>query len=151
MKKLLLTYLLFLTTIVIYGQTVYSTSDINLRNGPSTSFNIIRTIPKGAILLLDDNCKQCKWKKVYYNGRTGYVSSKYISKNNYTDTYISQKKSYNRSNNYYINTRGNRVQSPTYYQSQPSGASAICRDGTYSFSQSRRGTCSRHGGVSSWL
>lgn len=33
----------------------------------------------------------------------------------------------------------------------PSGASAICRDGTYSFSQSRRGTCSHHGGVAKWL
>jgi len=35
--------------------------------------------------------------------------------------------------------------------SHPEGASAICRDGTYSYSQSRRGTCSWHGGVSQWL
>jgi hypothetical protein len=33
----------------------------------------------------------------------------------------------------------------------PSGASAQCRDGTYSFSSSRRGTCSRHGGVAIWF
>jgi len=33
----------------------------------------------------------------------------------------------------------------------PSGASARCRDGTYSFSQHRSGTCSYHGGVSEWL
>jgi hypothetical protein len=33
----------------------------------------------------------------------------------------------------------------------PAGASAKCRDGTYSFSQHRRGTCSHHGGVGSWL
>lgn len=33
----------------------------------------------------------------------------------------------------------------------PSGASAICKDGTYSYSQHRRGTCSGHGGVSVWL
>ena len=33
----------------------------------------------------------------------------------------------------------------------PAGASAKCRDGAYSFSQHRRGTCSHHGGVSSWL
>lgn len=31
------------------------------------------------------------------------------------------------------------------------GATAICRDGTYSFSQHRRGTCSHHGGVAQWL
>lgn len=33
----------------------------------------------------------------------------------------------------------------------PAGASAQCRDGTYSFSRSRRGTCSHHGGVARWL
>ena len=52
--------------------------------------------------------------------------------------------------NYYTNTAGNEVQSPTYYDSRPAGASARCRDGTYSFSQSRRGTCSYHGGVAQW-
>lgn len=50
----------------------------------------------------------------------------------------------------YTNTYGNTVQSPTYYNSRPSGASAQCGDGTYSFSQSRRGTCSHHGGVAEW-
>lgn len=33
----------------------------------------------------------------------------------------------------------------------PAGASARCRDGSYSFSQHRRGTCSHHGGVAIWL
>ena len=33
----------------------------------------------------------------------------------------------------------------------PDGASARCRDGTYSFSRHRRGTCSGHGGVAAWL
>lgn len=54
-------------------------------------------------------------------------------------------------NNYYTNTYGNKVHSPAYSNSIPSGASAQCRDGTYSFSQSRRGTCSGHGGVANWL
>ena len=31
------------------------------------------------------------------------------------------------------------------------GATAICRDGSYSYSQNHRGTCSYHGGVSKWL
>ncbi len=34
--------------------------------------------------------------------------------------------------------------------SKPAGASAHCRDGTWSFSHTHRGTCSRHGGVASW-
>ncbi|KKP38450.1 MAG: sh3 type 3 domain protein [Candidatus Peregrinibacteria bacterium GW2011_GWF2_33_10] len=52
---------------------------------------------------------------------------------------------------YYTNSKGNTIQSPTYYNSAPSGATAKCNDGTYSFSQSRRGTCSHHGGVAQWL
>ena len=52
--------------------------------------------------------------------------------------------------NTYINSAGNKVQSPTKYDSRPAGASARCRDGTYSFSQNRRGTCSHHGGVAEW-
>jgi len=55
--------------------------------------------------------------------------------------------------NYYKNSAGNTVHSPAYTRdnSIPAGASAQCRDGTYSFSQSRRGTCSHHGGVARWL
>jgi len=51
----------------------------------------------------------------------------------------------------YINSRGNCVHRPVASPRVPAGASAQCRDGTYSFSQSRRGTCSHHGGVSRWL
>lgn len=49
---------------------------------------------------------------------------------------------------YYRNVDGNCVHRPS---SSPSGASAKCRDGSYSYSQNRRGTCSGHGGVASWL
>lgn len=52
---------------------------------------------------------------------------------------------------YYTNVHGHRVQSPTYYRKAPKGATALCNDGTYSFSQNRRGTCSHHGGVRRWL
>ena len=66
-----------------------------------------------------------------------------------TSTYPTQENLSN--NNYYTNSVGSEVHSPAYSNSIPSGASAQCRDGTYSFSQSRRGTCSHHGGVASWL
>src|SRR5512135_1701567 len=54
---------------------------------------------------------------------------------------------------YYTNVDGDQVHSPAYSNdsSVPAGASALCGDGTYSFSQHRSGTCSRHGGVSQWL
>jgi hypothetical protein len=53
----------------------------------------------------------------------------------------------------YINKSGREVHSPAHSKSgsAPAGASAQCRDGTYSFSQHRSGTCSRHGGVANWL
>ena len=53
----------------------------------------------------------------------------------------------------YINSRGDWVPSPTRTLDgkPPAGASARCRDDTYSFSRSRRGTCSHHGGVALWL
>ncbi len=57
-------------------------------------------------------------------------------------------------NNYYTNVDGNTVHAPAYAleeNSVPIGASARCRDGTYSFSQNRRGTCSHHDGVAEWL
>lgn len=31
------------------------------------------------------------------------------------------------------------------------GVTLICNDGTYSYSQSQRGTCSRRGGVKEWI
>jgi len=33
----------------------------------------------------------------------------------------------------------------------PAGATALCNDGTYSYSKTHQGTCSRHGGVARWL
>jgi len=54
---------------------------------------------------------------------------------------------------YYTNVDGNKVPSPTHTpdNSIPTGASAQCRDGSYSFSQHHSGTCSHHGGVARWL
>lgn len=53
----------------------------------------------------------------------------------------------------YVNRSGNKVHRPAHTVSgkAPDGATAQCRDGSYSFSQSHRGTCSHHGGVSRWL
>lgn len=55
--------------------------------------------------------------------------------------------------NTYTNRDGNTVHAPARSLSgkAPEGASARCRDGTYSFSRHHGGTCSRHGGVADWL
>lgn len=54
-------------------------------------------------------------------------------------------------NGTYVNSAGDTVCSPYSSPSAPAGATARCADGTYSFSQSRSGTCSHHGGVAQWL
>ena len=51
----------------------------------------------------------------------------------------------------YLNSSGNCVHRPEQAKRPPEGATAQCRDGTYSFSQHRQGTCSHHGGVAAWL
>jgi LysM repeat protein len=55
------------------------------------------------------------------------------------------------SSDYYTNVDGERVRRPVFSRNAPSGATARCRDGSYSFSRHRRGTCSHHGGVAQWL
>jgi len=54
---------------------------------------------------------------------------------------------------HYTDKKGQSTHSPakTVDDSIPNGASAKCRDGTYSFSRNHRGTCSHHGGVGQWL
>jgi hypothetical protein len=40
---------------------------------------------------------------------------------------------------------------PAVAAAPPTGATAKCKDGTYSKSQHHSGTCSSHGGVAEWL
>ena len=85
------------------------------------------------------------WCSVARGRLSGYVLQEYLSSQ---PTAAAQ-----RSGRGYINSRGEWVPSPTRTPNDtpPAGASARCRDGTYSFSRSRSGTCSHHGGVAQWL
>jgi hypothetical protein len=49
---------------------------------------------------------------------------------------------------YYRNVSGHCVHRPS---SDPTGATAVCNDGTYSYSEHASGTCSHHGGVARWI
>lgn len=48
----------------------------------------------------------------------------------------------------YENVDGDCIPRPS---GESSGATAMCEDGSYSYSTHRSGTCSGHGGVSEWL
>ncbi len=113
----------YILTLIILGFIVLSSSG----NSKNTSVNSV--------------------KNSSYVSQPSYQSPTPIETNtrSYTETNTLS------NDNYYTNTHGNQVHSPAYSNSVPVGASARCGDGTYSFSQSRRGTCSHHGGVANWL
>jgi hypothetical protein len=51
----------------------------------------------------------------------------------------------------YVNSSGHCVRRPIRSDQPPPGATARCRDRTWSFSEHHQGTCSHHGGVATWL
>lgn len=146
MKKVTLLLVQLLIVFSSFSQDVikYTTTNLRMRSDTTTTSEIITVIPNGTSVTLSEDCT-CDWILVSYQGKTGYVSSKYLTKTKPAG-HIDHGPV-----KYYTNSAGERVQSPTHYNSAPEGATALCRDGTYSFSRSRRGTCSHHGGVARWL
>jgi uncharacterized protein YgiM (DUF1202 family) len=147
MRRLLVIFLVILVSIVCgFSQSTikYTTANLNLRTNTNTNCKIITVIPKGTKVTIEKDC-DCEWILVSYKNHLGYLSSKYLTKEKVEQAYPTS------AVRYYTNTYGERVQSPTHYNTIPAGATAICRDGTYSFSRNRRGTCSHHGGVAKWL
>jgi uncharacterized protein YgiM (DUF1202 family) len=132
---------LLLVSLQLNAQQIkYVTSELNLRHGPGVNFGVIDIIPEGSsVELLDVSNKT--WYFVDYNGERGYLNSRYLT------SYILPQEPIK----HYKNKQGNIVQSPTKYNTAPIGATAKCRDGSYSFSQTKRGTCSHHGGVEYWI
>ena len=149
MKKIVIILLLVCTAFVSFAKGVVrtTTTDLNLRVDASSTSRVILTIPQGTQVYLQEDCN-CVWVFVTYNGYCGYVNAQYLTKSvpANTTTAVAQEPI-----RHYTNSYGNTVQSPTRYNKAPAGATALCRDGSYSFSQSRRGTCSHHGGVAKWL
>ena len=149
MKKFVIILLLVCTAFVSFAKGVVrtTTTDLNLRVDASSTSRVILTIPQGTQVYLQEDC-DCVWVYVTYNGYCGYVNAQFLTKSvpSNTTTAVAQEPI-----RHYTNSYGNTVQSPTRYNKTPAGATALCRDGSYSFSQSRRGTCSHHGGVARWL
>lgn len=154
MRNLLFILFLAISSICSSAQSRFvTTANLNMRKLPCTCSEVMATIPNGSQIIVL-NYEDKDWARVRWNNRIYYVSRKYIKPYKRTSsTYNHTTTSYNNhgSVRYYTNSRGERVQSPTYYKTAPAGATALCRDGTYSFSRSRRGTCSHHGGVAHWI
>ena len=116
---------------------------VRLHSGPSVTSRVVGVIPAGSRVAVGD----CNggWCDVLFRGQHGYSSARLLRAS------APQRVEYSGSG--YTNSRGYTVPSParTSDNQSPPGACAQCGDGTYSFSMSRRGTCSHHGGVSRWL
>ncbi|MFH5837209.1 SH3 domain-containing protein [Proteiniclasticum sp. C24MP] len=57
------------------GAIYETTGNLYMRTGPATSYSAIMVMPRGAsVTLVQDG----EWKKVTYNGKTGWASGKYL-------------------------------------------------------------------------
>ena len=65
------------TPVAVDSTKSVTTANVNMRTGAGTSYSIILTIPKGAQVAVVSNASG--WSRVTYNGKTGYVSSAYLS------------------------------------------------------------------------
>ena len=149
LKKLLLLVFFALSSVLTQtalGYSATTTSAVNLRLAASSKAKIIKVIARSTKISVAA-CSASGWCRVRADGRLGYLRSSYVRRIEARATPAPR----TATGRGYTNSQGNRIQSPTYASSAPSGASAQCNDGTYSFSASRRGTCSRHGGVAVWL
>jgi uncharacterized protein YgiM (DUF1202 family) len=146
-KKLLVLFVFLAQSAFAYS--AITTSNVNLRLEPSQKAKIIKVIQRSSKISVAA-CASNGWCRVRASGRLGYMRSSFLRRIEARVT-PAQRPAVNNSGRGYTNSQGNRIQSPVRADAAPSGASALCRDGTYSFSASRRGTCSRHGGVAQWL
>jgi len=121
----------------------YTTSSVRLREKPLPTARALAVLPQGTAVRLYA-CSQ-GWCRVAVSQLAGYLLEEFLG------APASQAATSERRG--YINSQGESVPSPTRTADgkPPAGATAHCRDGTFSFSRTRQGTCSHHGGVAEWL
>ena len=62
-------------TVIGTAKTIY---EVNFRSGPSTDTEILQAVPQGGTVNVLANSVN-GWTKVSYNGKTGYISSPYLT------------------------------------------------------------------------
>lgn len=66
------------TVVAKVGDILKTTANLNMRSGDSTTHSIILTIPEGTVVEYVATAPS-GWFKVKYNGKTGFVSNKFIA------------------------------------------------------------------------
>jgi len=120
-----------------------TTAAVTIRAQPLVNAQALGTLPARTQVRL----RACAggWCSVSNRQLAGYVLEEYLSRTLAQAT-LGQARGF-------VNPQARRPASPTRTADNqpPAGATAQCRDGSYSFSQHRSGTCSHHGGVARWL
>lgn len=62
------------TTTQVLVSNYKTTGNVNMRTGGDTSYNIVQTVPSGAVLLLTD-FNSNGWGYTTYNGKSGWIST----------------------------------------------------------------------------
>lgn len=101
MRKILfaLVVLLFSVQLSMAQKSMYvsSSNGVNLREGPGSNKHVIASIPSGSKIKVLNT--EGEWTKVEYDGKTGYVSSQYLSDNKPKNSNSNQSNSSNQKNN----------------------------------------------------
>jgi len=129
-------------TTTVRETLTYTTTIVTVRAKPLANAQSLGRVDAG-VTVRRYSCS-AGWCRIARGRLAGYALEEYLSSQPTTPP--------QRAGPGYTNSRGEWVPSPTRTpnDSPPPGASARCRDGTYSFSRSRSGTCSHHGGVGQW-
>jgi uncharacterized protein YraI len=127
----------------------------NLREGPGKTYGSLLELEKGDALSLQGR-RTGAWFNVIHvrSGKVGWIhgnSIKLLDPQVITSTTQPVYPTPRPSPTQVSRPDTGTSRRPVHSDAAPSGASARCNDGTYSFSQNRRGTCSHHGGVAEWL
>jgi uncharacterized protein YgiM (DUF1202 family) len=61
------------------GKVVTQTDPLNLRSGPGTTYDVIGSIPKGAMLEIIKDLGGA-WLNVRYSGQVGFAAKQYVAK-----------------------------------------------------------------------
>jgi len=125
----------------------YATATIRVRERPAVTAQTVAILGQGTRIRLY-HCSE-GWCGVSIQKLAGYALEEYLTPKSPRQVATAP----TQQGRGYINVDGQWVPSPTRTADgqPPPGASAKCRDGTFSFSQHRQGTCSHHGGVAEWL
>ena len=121
----------------------YTTASVRLREKPFATARALAVLPQSTAVRLY-SCSQ-GWCSVAVSRLSGYLLEEFLS--------AQAPQAPTAQGRGYINSQGEWGPSPTRTADgkPPEGATAHCRDGTFSFSRTRQGTCSHPGGVAEWL